>query len=551
MSKNSTIKKFLPIVVAFVLIAITALVFINQTFNNYLASGGVKKNPDGTIFVSRQSPLMVSLLVNPEKINLLPNFLPAKSDQKKVLQAVEQIRTKLLNKVKIDDPDALKDWLGDEITLAVTSLDLDHNRDNGAQTGYLLVVKNNNPSLAREFLRDYYAKQAVSTEAKLIFDTYQGVNLIYQKPKNADIPQVAAAVIADYTLFANDLSVLKDAINNAQAVNLNLSHYQPYGRALETITQPKVSLAYLNLPATLAWITNQPLPENQPIEQNLTISLAVSENGLIAHSALSGVIGEENQAPTLNHPPSALQYIPDDSIFATTGVNLQRWWALIQQGLPENSPLQQLITQSLKPLESSLNLNFAEDVFPLVTGEYALSLSVDKMTQELDWLFVNENQEQSLGENFDLIAQNRGLSVGKLPLENTTITAWTKLVTSDKNNFAKLEAQVKGVHTQKDTYEIITNSVDTLSDILKEPEKNLLNNEIFKETIADLPTENNGYFYVQWQEIEPYLTKEFPILRVAKLGFKPLFDNLQSLTITSEGTENGVTQATIFLDLLK
>ncbi|MBF2058539.1 MAG: DUF3352 domain-containing protein [Cyanobacterium sp. T60_A2020_053] len=544
-------KKFLPIVVAFVLIAITALVFINQTFNNYLASGGVKKNPDSTIFISRQSPFMVSLLVNPEKINLLPNFLPTKSDQKKVLQAVEQIRTKLLNKVKIDDPEALKDWLGDEITLAVTSLDLDHNRDNGVQTGYLLVVKNNNPSLAREFLRDYYAKQAVSTEAKLIFDTYQGVNLIYQKPKTADIPQVAAAVIANYTLFANDLLVLKDAINNAQAINLNLSHYQPYGRALETITQPKVSLAYLNLPATSAWITSQPLPENQPIEQNLIISLAVSENGLIAHSALSGVTGNENQPPALNHPPSALQYIPDDSIFATSGVNLQGLWALIKQGLPENSPLQQLITQSLKPLQSSLNLNFAEDVFPLVTGEYGLSLSIDKMTQELDWLFVNENLGQSLGENFDLIAQNRGLSVGKLPLENTTITAWTKLVTTAENNFAKLEAQVKGVHTQKDTYEIITNSVDTLSDLLAEPEKNLLNNEIFKETIADMPVENNGYFYLQWQEIEPYLIKEFPILKVAKLSFKPLFDNLKSLTITSEGTENGVTQATIFLDLLK
>ncbi|AFZ47787.1 hypothetical protein Cyast_1831 [Cyanobacterium stanieri PCC 7202] len=545
-------KKLILVLGAIALIAVISIITVNQKFNNYLARGGVNNNPEGTIFVSRQSPLMVSLLVNPEKLSAISGVLPLNGEQKKVFQAVEQLRTKLLNKVQVDDVQELKNWLGDEITLAVTSLDLDKNRDNGAQPGYLLVVKNKDSSLAREFLQNYYAKQAVSTEAKLIFDDYQGVNIVYQKPlgDNPTIQRVAAAVIADYVLFANDLSVLKEAINNAQAINLNLEHYQPYQKAIATITKPKVSLAYINIPSTSAWITNQPLPEEDLIEQTLTLSLAVNEKGLIASTALSGVAGEENQAPSLDTPPHALNYIPQNSIFAASGIKLDQFWQQVSDGLKTNSPLQQIINQSLNPLQKSSGLNFGEDIFPQVTGEYALSLSVDEMTKQLNWLFVNETQNESLSSNLDDIAQSRGLSVGDLPLASNTITAWTKLVTTSENSFAKLEAQVKGVHAEVKPYEIITNSVDVLSDILANPAQNLLHNSEFQSTIKALPSENDGYLYVQWQNLEPYLNRKFPIVKVMELGFKPLFDNLQSLTITSEGSQDGVRQATVFLNLV-
>lgn len=49
--------------------------------------------------------------------------------------------------------------------------------------------------------------------------------------------QVAAAVVADFVLFANDLPVLKDAINNAQAVDLNLAHDLDYQSAIASLPQ--------------------------------------------------------------------------------------------------------------------------------------------------------------------------------------------------------------------------------------------------------------------------------------------------------------------------
>ena len=101
-------KKLILVLGAIALIATISIITINQKFNNYLAKGGVTNNPEGTIFVSRQSPLMVSLLVNPEKLSSISGVLPLNTEQKKVFQAVEQLRTKLLNKVQVDDVQELK-----------------------------------------------------------------------------------------------------------------------------------------------------------------------------------------------------------------------------------------------------------------------------------------------------------------------------------------------------------------------------------------------------------------------------------------------------------
>jgi hypothetical protein len=265
---------------------------------------------------------------------------------------------------------------------------------------------------------------------------------------------------------------------------------------------------------------------------------------------LFGVGGEKNQPPSLSTPPATLKYIPDDSIFAAVGINLNQFWQQITS-LPENSPLKQIIYQALSPVESKLELSFADDIFAQVTGEYALSLAENEMTEELDWLFVNQKQEQSLGDNLDNLARNRGLSVGNLPLENTTMTAWTKLVTTSENNFARLYAQVKGVHTEINSYELLTNSVDLLTDTLTNQSSSLQQSPKFQATIKALPTENDGYLYLDWQKLEPYLIKQFPVIKVAELAFKPLFDNLQTLTITSEGAENSVRRATIFWNLVE
>lgn len=547
MKSRSSLSKIVIISLGVILVVVLSVGLFSGKYPNYINQGGVKNNPQGIVFVPKRSPIMVSLLINPDKLGVIANLLPSNDEQKRVLRSIEQLRTKLLSQAQVDSEADLSSWLGEEITFAVTSLDFDRNPDNGIKSGYLLVVKNKSADLAREFLQTYYTKQAVSNSAQLILDEYKGVKLVYQQPLTADteIKQVAAAVVGDFVLFANEIQVLKEALNNAQAVDLNLAHDLAYQSSIESLPQEKVSIAYFNLPSTSAWITNQgEVTSNE--SQSLTLSLGLNPQGLVTHSRLFAMGETQNQPPKLTTPPQTLGYIPDNSIFAVAGVDLQEFWQNIQAGLNNNNPLPQLLSNGIHPLEESLNIDFAEDIFPQVTGEYGLSLSINKQTQDLDWLFVNAN---SLTDKLDNLAKERGLSVGTLPLDDKTITAWTKLVTTSDNNFSRLEAQVKGVYTKQESYEILTNSVNVLSDVLSNPSNNLLESEEFRSSISALPSENDGYLYLQWQPLKPYLVKKFPIIKIAELGFKPLFDNLQSLTITSEGVENGIQKGTILFNL--
>jgi hypothetical protein len=535
-------------IVVLILIAIGSFFWIYQRNPLLLARGGVKDNPQATIFISKQAPAMVSLLINPEKLSKFSKLVTNGRGRKQVKREIDQIRDNFLAKTKLDYEKDLQEWLGDEVTLAVTSLDFDHNPDNGVQPGYLLAVKNKDPQLAKEFLQVYYSEEGVSDTTELVFDSYQGVNLIFQRPliPSKNIPKIASALVGDFVLFANDIQVLKEAINNAQAVELNLANYEAYQEAINTISRPKIILGYLNLPAASAWIANSDTPENRLIRQTLTLSLSVNPQGLITNTALFGVKGVENKTPSLSSPPPTLNYIPNNSILAAAGVNLKEFWEQIASGLPKKSPIQQLINQGIEPIEKSLNINLAEDIFSGVEKQYAVAVLSHPKEKKLDWVFVIENEEIELMETLDNLAKKQGLRVDNLPLFEQTMTAWTRLITASENDFTTLQTEVKGVHTNLDQYEVLTNSVDVLHDTVNNPDNSLLNGAQFKEAIEALPTENDGYLYIDWRQFEPIVVQKFPVIRVAELAFKPFFDNLRSLTITSVGVTNGVRCADIF-----
>lgn len=537
------------VIISIILIAIGSLFWVFKSKPIILLKGGVKTNPQATVFISKQAPAMFSLLVNPDKVSKFSQLVSDGGKRRQVKREIEQIRDNFLTKTNLNYEEDLQPWLGDEVTFAVTSLDYDRNAENGVQPGYLLVVKNKDSQLAKEFLQVSYTQEGISDDVELTFDSYKGVNLIYQRPLNPQVkvPKLATAVVGDFVLFANDIKVLKEAINNVQAIGLNLAHHQPYREAISTITKPKISLGYLNIPAFSAWIGNSNSPESKLNQETLTLSISVNPEGLITNTALFGIKSTENQLPKLSNVPTSLNYIPSNSVLSAAGVNLKEFWQDITTGLPENSPIKQIVNQGIQPIEKSLNINLVEDIFNNVEKEYAVALvSNPQQPKKLDWVFVNQKEDSDLINKLDALASQQDLSVGKLPLSDQTITAWTKLITTSENDFTTLKAEVKGVHIDLDEYDVLSNSVDILNNIIRHPNDSLKNSTKFEQAIAALPNENDGYLYIDWHNFEPIIAQKFPIIRVAELAFKPLFDNLNSLTITGEGTKNGVRQAAVF-----
>lgn len=558
------------------LIAVAGFFWLTSQSPLNLLQQGVVANPTAAIFVPKQSPAMVSLLVNPARLEAFRQLVARPIARRRARAELNQIENSLLLNTDINYQRDIQPWLGDEITLAVTSLDFDRNPANATQPGYLLVVKTKDGERAREFLQLFYSKQAATSVDDIVFEKYKGVNLIYRRPLSqieastngsgspqSPLPEaLTSAVVGDrFVLFANHPKVLRDALNNVQAANLSLEDDHEYQQMLETLSEPRIGLSFVNIPSLAAWISKQPAPVRDSFKGSETLALGLSLNrlGLVAQTALLGSeANDSSREPTLSEPVAALQYIPAQSALAIAGTNLNQLWTQLSSAEGSEDALKPLLEQAVASLQSRWGIQLPEDIFSWVQGEYALSMMPRPDRGNPDWIFVAQkgsDAAESSIEHLDAVAKQRGLSVGSLPLGDTTITAWTKLVTSatpvgskDKR-LMKLEAQVGGVHTAVGDYEIFTTSIEAMNQALKGVENSLVKSDRFNNAIAPLPQPNDGYLYLDWRESGTLIERQLPIVRVVELVAKPFFEHLRSLSVSSYGSDKGVQRSKLFFRL--
>lgn len=562
--------------IGLLLIAVAGFFWLTSQSPLNLLQQGVVANPTAAIFVPKQSPAMVSLLVNPARLEAFRQLVARPIARRRSRAELNQIENSLLLNTDINYQRDIQPWLGDEITLAVTSLDFDRNPANATQPGYLLVVKTKDGERAREFLQLFYSKQAATSVDDIVFEKYKGVNLIYRRPLSqieastngsgspqSPLPEaLTSAVVGDrFVLFANHPKVLRDALNNVQAANLSLEDDHEYQQMLETLSEPRIGLSFVNIPSLAAWISKQPAPVRDSFKGSETLALGLSLNrlGLVAQTALLGSeANDSSREPTLSEPVAALQYIPAQSALAIAGTNLNQLWTQLSSGEGSEDALKPLLEQAVASLQSRWGIQLPEDIFSWVQGEYALSMMPRPDRGNPDWIFVAQkgsDAAESSIEHLDAVAKQRGLSVGSLPLGDTAITAWTKLVTSatpvgskDKR-LMKLEAQVGGVHTAVGDYEIFTTSIEAMNQALKGVENSLVKSDRFNNAIAPLPQPNDGYLYLDWRESGTLIERQLPIVRVVELVAKPFFEHLRSLSVSSYGSDKGVQRSKLFFRL--
>lgn len=515
-----------------------------------LLSGGVQKNPSAAIFVPKQSPVVVSLLVNPEDLEAFARSLAPIGQRRKSSKEFAQLEKGLLANSGADYVKDIQPWLGDEVTFALSAPDFDRNPENGAQPGYLLVAGSKDGEAAREFLQLFYSKDAIAGISELVFEQYKGVNLIYRRNLADNSTTSASAVVGDrFVLFSNHLRVLREAINNVQAIELNLDHDPAYQKALATIQSPRIGVAVVNLPGLAAWIAKQPIPPE--LEQTLTVTLALSRQGLVAQTALAGLNGEENIAPVLSEPVKALEYIPAHPILTAAGTDLNQLWQQVSAGITPDSAIAQLLEQNLARLNETLGVNVAEEIFSWARGEYAVAWLPAMDSQPANWLFVAEKtpEAEAAIARLDDLAREKDLSVGNFTLDGRKIAVWTELQATLGQPATRLEAVVKGVHTATDRYEIFSSSLDGLAQALSDRDNALIASKEFKDAIALLPKANDGYFYLDWEQSQSVIEQNIPLFRVVEFAGRPLFRNLRSLVLSSSGRENGISRASLLLKL--
>ncbi len=537
------IMKFRSFLNAVAAIAIVLLVLATIGFSWIFAQSplgllkGSSHTPTAAMFVPKQAAVMATLLVNPDRLESLRQVVAKPRDRAVTRREFEQFKQGILGNSELDYRRDVQPWLGDEITTAITTLDIDRDQANGKEAGYLLALATKDTERSREFLQVFWQKRAIAG-TNLVFDDYKGTKIIYGKVEAESVPiTVASAIVGrQYVLFANSPKVLRDAINNVQAAELNLENSSEYQQTIAALDRNRIGVVFANLPE-LAQLNGK---EIIGTASSAAISLGLDRKGLIAETAIVRAGTEVNQ---IKSPVDALKYIPAIAPIAASGVNLDRLWS----GLSSDEAVSKWVNSPIETLGKRWNLNLPEDIFNWVKGEYALAL-IPK-SEASDWVFVADRTADSSAESaiarLDEIGKAQGITAGTIQIADQPVSVWTRLENADK----KVDAEVVGVHTTIGKYEVFTTSIDAMTTVLNAKKNVLANSKTFDQAIAALQKENTGYLYLDWKTAQPILQNQFPILKVAELVGEPIFEHLRSLTVSNYGNQSGIQRGGVFVRL--
>lgn len=544
--------------------------FVGKNSLNSTVGENNYEQPLSTIFISKQTPAMFSILLSKERLKSL-----------KRNGGLSPIEKSLFTNTDINFKQDIEPWLGNEITLAVMTADLDNNAKNGEQPGYLMVLTTKEPEKSNEFVKALFS-QRVLAGTNLKVKRYQGVKLIYDELQEDSLnstsnnnlsnknyqseikSNLAAAVVGDrFVLFANTPKVLRQAINNVQAPNINLISSRKYRQALKELPREKAVIAFLNFPQIANW---QNLKLGNLIYDSQIISLNFNSQEMIAENIF--LAREKTLAPLsqLSQPVTALKYIPKRAGLAISGTdlshlnrsNLAQFWQQTQMAISPSG--ENKVSRLIQPLENVTKrwgLNLSKDIFDLVEGEFAYCLLPSEQNIDPEWVFVVEKSASTLKgiAHLDEIARANNLSINPFVLGKQKIYAWTQLTAKTESsgrpsqqNFA-IDTKVRSVHTTVENYEIFASSVESINEALAGKQNSLINNSDFKDSIAQINPSNQGYVYIDWTKSREILERQLPILRLAEIVGKPFFQNLHSLTISTYGSNRKTLKSRVVFQL--
>ena len=451
-----------------------------------------------------------------------------------------------LASLSLDFDDDIRPWLGNTLAFAITDKDIDRDRRNGRQTGYLLAVDTTDGDHLREFLELFWQRQAVAGAQPVLSNT-SGVPVVTGQV-GAGEQSLATAVVGPHTLLiANDIKVLQQSLRVAQIPTLQLSDY-------DCCTPIWVNL---HLPELLDWL-GLAVPIRQqllssPQWQQLQAQTVFQPHRLVINMQLNSLGNRVD--PTLNsrltgtreHKDSIQKYLPTSLAWVATGYDLMPLWLGLADELNHYQKLPVLIQQSQQWLSTPLAQTLIEKITQLFINHYAVG-----QFQDGTWLMAMANTQIDMVKQLDDIAIQQGLTVSQLTLNNQTVTAWSRLKTRVKdgtNRETTVETDLVALHTKVEDCDIFSSSIGGLTAALEAPDQPLFKNQQFQKVVQPTDNSNQGYAYGTWGEIERLLASNrwFSLIKPI---LQPWSESLSAISVSTNGKTGKQSTGTISI-LLK
>jgi hypothetical protein len=513
------------------------------------------ERPTTAMFISRQASLVVSLLTNPQD---LKSFWLNSSDSshRQSLEAdLEQLPQRLFAKAGLDYERDLKAWLGNEVSFAVTTPDVDRDAATGLQPGYLLALKVAKPQLAQDAIQAFWQRRAGKN---LVTEQFAGVPLVYAKQTQNDNqvqPNLSSALVgSQYVLIANYPKVLRDALNNVQVAALNLESSFTYQQALEQFTGQKLGFVLVNFAQTpasqsqiselqtelLTSATADPTPARR--YDGLVAALRSDPHGLLANLVLLSNQPDLRPASATKDVRTIAKFVPAGSRLAVVDADLPQTWTTWNQVFSRL----EATYQPWQALQQRWGIQLPDALLDWVNADYAIA-EVPGRTQS-DWVFVaRRSAETAEGvARLDQLAEAQGANLGSVMLDDQQIYAWTKLKTANiQSGTASLEAVVQGVHTTIGDYELFATSLEAMEQALAAHTGTAETD--LQAAVAQLQTPNQGYLLLNAANFRQWLLSPVDFINFDLP--QELFNSFRAAVLSSHGKDELGLRGDMFLHL--
>ncbi len=461
-----------------------------------------------------------------------------------LIASASQFAESLLTPLAIDFAQDIRPWLGNNIAVAITDKDLDRERRNGRQTGYLLVADIVDSERLREFLELFWQRQTVAGRQP-IFAEVNGVPVITGSVAPGDRPLAIAVVTDNILLVANDIKVLRQSLRAAQTPTLQLSQPDCYGAAWVNVRIPEF-VDWLGL-ATSA---KGPLTAAHQWQQ-LTATARFNSQGFTVNTLLASI--DTSIADTSITAPAELesrlvvsepeQYLPTSIAWAAVGYDLRPLWTAIWEELGHYQKLPSLLEKSQRWQSTQLAQSLSEPLYQLLSRNYAVG-------QLDDGTWVMAMVATPAVTQLNEIARQQGLTVSQLTLNGQTVTAWSRLKTRVQNRETAVNTELVALHTKTDQYNLFATSIESLTAALAAPDHALVASQRFQHTVQSMEKPNQGYFYGTWSELERLLASNRWFSLVNPI-LQPWSQSIDAIAITSYGQNANQLTGTVSILLKK
>jgi hypothetical protein len=529
-------------------------------------------------FVPKQSALVGSLLTRPDRLADVWEYLTAPNLRQGTRQDLEQIEQTLLAGTGLSYEEDILPWLGEEITVALVSPDMDQDSANGQDPGLFVVLACKDSQAAKAMLELFWQNRAIAGDV-LTFEEFSGNRLIYSAPRveSARFPgtnflgltfdRLATTVIANqFILVANHPEVLRQALNAAQSSDNNLAADRRYRSALRSLPETRVGLLAFRMPAIAQVLGNQS-PMSEPYDSFKSplgdpgdaldwglISFGLDREGLLGDIALTATPGyrlSPRQA-VFSALPTVASYLPDRTAMAAVGLDLKTLWASAQ-------PLWQLYGAQLRPeqfidndLARLITADLGRELLNTLDQPFALGVDPDDGSNWLLAVKQHATFEDAL-RHLGTAAQAEGIGLSPLEIKGYSTTALTRLMlkpmvdTSDRRD-AQVMAQVLGLYSQADDVDIVASSPSLMKAALEHRETSSTPPD-WTQDLSRFQKPNEGYIHIDWPKLQSGLRQQVPKFRLLETAARPLLKHLKQITLTSYGRTSELQTGRIFFQL--